>query len=50
MDFTCVVKGSSNSKGKLKKWMETVKCIVLQEKTNSENVSHHLGKSFKKNI
>lgn len=50
MDFTCVVKGSSNSKGKLKKWKETVKCIMLQEKTNSANVIHHLGKSLKAKI
>ena len=50
MDFTCVVKGSSNSKGKLKKWKETVKCIMLQEKTNSANVTHHLGKSLKTKI
>ena len=50
MVFTCVVKGSSNSKRKLKKRKETVKYIMLLEKMNSANVTHHLGKSSKTKI
>ena len=50
MALTCLVKGSSNSSRKLKKWKETVKYIILQEKMNSANVTHHLGKSLKTNV